>query len=109
MREVKQISDSEFEQEVVRSKVPVVVYFWSSEDDSGAPVSAVLDRAADRYGPELLAVKVNVAENPVWAQQLGIVSLPTLIFFVNGAEVNRSVGAINSFAAKVRITAFMSA
>ncbi len=87
------VTDSEFEQKVLKSNVPVVVDFWAPWCGPCRVIAPVLDKLAGEYEGRLVIAKVNTDENVRWAGQFGIQGIPTLIIFKNGEEVNRLVGS----------------
>src|SRR6202011_5796055 len=87
------VTESSFEQEVIQSDKPVLVFFWA---EWGAPchaVSPVLDKIADERGAELKLVKVNIDEEPALAQKYGVVSIPTIVLFKDGEPAAAAIGA----------------
>jgi len=93
MAKATTISDSTFEEEVLKSDVPVLVDFWAEWCGPCRMVSPVLDEIAAEKGSKLKLVKLNVDENTRTAASLGITSIPTMMLYKNGAAVERIVGA----------------
>ena len=86
------ITESNFENEVLKAKTTVLVDFWAQWCAPCRAVAPVLDELAVKYQGKFTVAKVNVDENPNIAAKLGILNIPTLIFFKNGEEVDRVVG-----------------
>lgn len=86
------ITESNFENEVLKAKSTVLVDFWAQWCAPCRAVAPVLDELAVKYQGKFTVAKVNVDENPNIAAKLGILNIPTLIFFKNGEEVDRVVG-----------------
>lgn len=85
------VTNETFEQEVLRSDVPVIVDFWASWCGPCRMLAPILDQvAAER--PDVKIAKINVDEQMELASRFGIVSIPTLIVFKNGQPVNKSMG-----------------
>ena len=88
------VSDSEFEQQVLKSQLPVVVDFWAPWCGPCRMVAPILDKLANEYDGKLVVAKVNTDENPQWAMQYGVQGIPTMLFIANGEVVYEQVGAL---------------
>jgi thioredoxin 1 len=97
---VAEISSNNFDSEVVKSNLPVLVDFWAPWCGPCRMVSPVVEAISKDFEGKLKAVKVNTDENTEIAGQFGITGIPTLIFFKGGQEVDRVVG----FMPKERLT-----
>ncbi len=89
-----QVTDSTFEQEVLKSDVPVLVDFWAPWCGPCRMVAPVVDEIAQQYEGQVKVVKVNTDENPSVASTYGIRSIPTLMVFKGGQRVDMVVGAV---------------
>jgi thioredoxin 1 len=90
---VGKVSDANFEAEVLKSTQPVVVDFWAEWCGPCKMIAPALEEIAGALGEKVKIVKLNVDENPGTASKYGIMSIPTLMLFKNGAMTSRQVGA----------------
>jgi thioredoxin 1 len=88
------VTDSDFEEMVLKSELPVLVDFWAPWCGPCRMVAPVLDQIADEREGVLTIAKLNTDENPMIAQRYGIMSIPTMIVFNNGAAVEGTRGAV---------------
>ena len=86
------INKSNFEEEVVNSDKKVLLDFWASWCGPCRMVAPIVDEIADER-TDIKVGKVNVDEEQELTMRFGITSIPTLIVFENGEEINRIVGA----------------
>ena len=91
MAEIK-ITNSNFENEVLNSNIPVIVDFWAPWCGPCRMLAPVLAEIAEEYEGAVVVGKINVDEEPQLAAQFGIASIPTLIVFKNGEITAKSVG-----------------
>ena len=91
MAEIK-LTDQNFEQEVLRADLPVLVDFWASWCGPCRMLAPVIAEIAEEYAGKVKVGKVNVDEQPNLANRYGIASIPTVMLFKNGEVVNTSLG-----------------
>lgn len=89
------LTKQNFEEEVLNSKIPVVVDFWATWCGPCKMLAPVLEQIAEEYKDKIKVCKVNVDEEQELAMQFQIMSIPTLIFFKDGKKVNTSVGFVS--------------
>ncbi|PIR97227.1 MAG: thioredoxin [Candidatus Doudnabacteria bacterium CG10_big_fil_rev_8_21_14_0_10_41_10] len=89
----KNISDAEFDQEVIKSNIPVFVDFWAEWCGPCKIVAPVLDELAKEYDGKIKFIKVNVDENPQNAGKFGVQSIPNMKIFKGGSIVDEIIGA----------------
>ena len=93
MGAITDVTDSNFQAEVLESETPVLVDFWAPWCGPCRIVHPVLEQIAQERGDALRIVKLNVDENQQTAMTYEILSIPTLILFKGGAVEKRVVGA----------------
>jgi thioredoxin 1 len=89
-----EITDANFEQEVLKSDKPVLVDFWAVWCGPCKMIAPVVEELAREYDGKLKVGKVDVDHNPQVSMQLGIRSIPTLMVFKNGKVVEQIIGAV---------------
>lgn len=92
MANIKQLTVGNWEEEVLQSKLPILVDFWAAWCGPCRMVGPVVEALAAENEGKISVGKLNVDENREIAAQFGIRGIPTLIFFKDGAEVKRIVG-----------------
>ncbi len=100
---VMAVTDATFEARVLQSPVPVLVDFWAPWCGPCRMVSPVVEEIGREYTGRLRVAKVNTDENPAWAGKLGVMGIPTLIFFKRGKEADRVVGAVSKATLRQRV------
>ena len=93
--DVLKITDANFDGEVAKSSIPVLVDFWAEWCGPCRLMGPILDALAPVYAGKLKIGKLNVDENQDSPGKLGIMNIPTMIVFKGGKEVQRFVGATN--------------
>ncbi len=90
----KQITDTNFETDVLGSDKPVLVDFWAEWCGPCRMIAPTVEAIAEEYQETARVYKMNVDENMNIPQQFGIRGIPTLILFKGGQEQERIVGAV---------------
>lgn len=87
------VTDDTFKTEVLESEIPVLVDFWAEWCGPCKQVAPVLEQLAETYAGRLKIVKLDADANPVVLAAAGVVSIPTLNFYVKGELVQTIIGA----------------
>ena len=94
MADVKHVTDADFDAEVTKSALPVLVDFWAPWCGPCRMVSPIVDEIAEEK-PDIKVCKVNIDEQPALASQYSVMSIPTLLVFRDGDVADKAVGARN--------------
>lgn len=89
-----EITDSNFDEVVMKSDKPVLVDFWAEWCGPCRMVGPVVEEMAKEYEGRAVIGKVNVDENPDISVKFGIRNIPALLFFKNGEIVDKQIGAV---------------
>ena len=93
MAKPRDITDAEFEQEVLKADLPVMVDFWAEWCGPCKAVSPMVEELAEEYNGKVKFVKVDTEENFDTPGRYGIRGLPTLMIFKGGQQVDQIFGA----------------
>ena len=88
-----EINDASFKSEVTDSAIPVLVDFWAPWCGPCKMIAPVLEEIASEYDGKVKVVKINIDENQTTPSTYGVRSIPTLILFKDGQEVEKIIGA----------------
>ena len=89
------VTDTNFEAEVMRSSVPVLVDFWAQWCPPCRMLSPVVDEIANEKAGAAKVAKVNVDDNPELTRRFKVQSIPLLLFFKDGEVKDQMLGATN--------------
>ena|SRR3989344_7411179 len=89
---VQHVNEADFEEKVVKSKLPVLVDFWAEWCGPCRMAEPVLEELAQEYQDKVEILKLNVDENQEISAKFGVMSIPTIIAFKAGEEVERKIG-----------------
>ncbi len=103
MSSINHVTDSSFEQEVLKAQGPVLVDFWAEWCGPCKMIGPVLEEIAGDYAGKLKIAKLNIDENPQTPPKYGIRGIPTLMLFKNGQVEATKVGAVS----KSQLAAFI--
>ncbi|PIP38591.1 MAG: thioredoxin [Desulfobacterales bacterium CG23_combo_of_CG06-09_8_20_14_all_51_8] len=92
---ISEVSDSRFEQDVLKSDIPVLVDFWAPWCGPCKAIGPVIDEISKNYAGRVKFFKCNVDDNPVTSGQYGIRAIPTLLLFKGGQKLDQIVGMVD--------------
>ena len=102
-QQIVHVSDSSFEQDVLKSSVPVLLDFWAEWCGPCKMIAPILDQIAAEYAGKVVVAKMNVDENPRTPMKFSVRGIPTLILFKNGQLQGQKIGAVR----KADVAAFL--
>lgn len=89
------VSDADFENEVLKSEEPVMVDFWAEWCGPCKALSPIVDEVANEVAGKVKIVKINIDENPNAPTKYGVRGIPTLMVFKGGELVDTKVGGMS--------------
>ena len=95
MSNVIELNDSNFDDEVFKSDLPVLVDFWAEWCRPCKMIAPSVEKISEEYSDKLKVGKLDVDSNPNISSTFGIRSIPTLLIFKNGSPVDQIVGAVS--------------
>jgi thioredoxin 1 len=91
---IKHVSDSNFDGEVLKSPTPVLIDFWAPWCGPCKAIAPILDELADEYAGKLKIVKINVDDNPATPARYGVRGIPNLLIIKDGQVKEQIVGLV---------------
>ena len=102
------VTSATWDQEVLKSSIPVLVDFWAVWCGPCRMVAPIVDEISKEYAGKLKVVKLNTDENPDVAGRYKIMGIPTLMFFKNGERVDQVVGAVPKAQLKTKVDSLLA-
>ena len=97
------VTDDSFEEDVLKSEIPVLVDYWADWCSPCKQIAPILDELAPEYVGKVTIAKLNIDDNPKTPVKYGVRGIPTLMLFKAGEVENTKVGALS----KSQLTAFL--
>jgi len=91
---IANVTDASFENDVLKSKEPVLIDFWAPWCGPCRAIAPVVEQLAKEYEGKVKMVKVNIDDNPRVPTQYDVRSIPTLLLFKDGKVLGQIVGAV---------------
>lgn len=98
-----ELNKTNFEKEVLKSKLPVLVDFFAFWCAPCMAMAPVFERVSKDFEGKVKFAKLNIDQNRELADEYGVMSIPTLLLFVNGEEKDRLVGAMDDTTLKEKL------
>jgi len=105
--ELINITDNSFDAQVLKCDIPVVADFWAEWCEPCKALEPALAEIANEFEERLKVVKVDIESNPTVTSDYKVLTIPTLIIFKNGQEVERLNGAQNRDSMLEKITPYL--
>ncbi len=93
MAEIIDVTDDNFEQEVLQSDTPIIIDFWAEWCAPCRAIAPIVKELAGTYDGKVKIVKMNIDENPATPGKYGVRAIPTVLAFKGGTVVEQITGA----------------
>jgi thioredoxin 1 len=100
-------TDANFDEIVINSNKTVLVDFWAEWCGPCRMIGPIVKELAEEYDGKAIMVKIDVDNNPKTSEKFGIRNIPTILFFKNGEQVDKQVGAVQKKVIAAKIDALL--
>jgi thioredoxin 1 len=104
---VVEINDQNFENEVIKSAVPVVVDFWAPWCGPCRSLAPITEKLSEAYAGKVKFCKINVDDNQANARKYNVMSIPLVLFFKAGVQKDSSLGLVPDSVLKKKVEALI--
>ena len=101
------VTDATFENEVIKSDLPVIIDMWAPWCGPCRKVEPILQKLSEKYSGKIKFYRMNVDENKTTPSQYRVMSIPNMIFFKNGQVVDTAIGALPESALQSKLDAIL--
>jgi len=109
MKKTAMLTDANFEQEVLKSEIPVLVDFWAEWCFPCKMIAPIVEELSEEFEGKVKIGKMDTDSNQVTAMQYGIAGIPSLLLFKDGEVVDRIVGVAPKHAIKAKLDYYLAA
>ena len=100
---VLEINDQNFDNEVIKSKIPEVVDFWAPWCGPCRSLGPITEKLSEAYAGKVKFCKINVNENREMSGKYKVMSIPLVLFFKDGVQKDSSLGAVPEAALRAKV------
>jgi len=104
---VLELNDKNFDNEVIKSKIPVVVDFWAPWCGPCRALAPITEKLAEAYSGKVKFCKINVDENPEMTRRYKVMSIPLVLFFQGGEQKDSSLGAVPEATLRTKVQSLL--
>jgi thioredoxin 1 len=104
---VLEINDQNFDNEVIKSKIPVVVDFWAPWCGPCRSLAPITEKLSEAYAGKVKFCKINVDENQEMSVKYKVMSIPLVLFFKDGMQKDSSLGLVPEAALRTKLQALI--
>ena len=104
---VLEINDQNFDNEVIKSKIPVAVDFWAPWCGPCRALAPITEKLSEAYAGKVKFCKINVDENQEMSAKYKVMSIPLVLFFKDGVQKDSSLGLVPEAALRTKLQALL--